>query len=113
MVLQGSSKSHDASSLPVPEIYHFLPYAAICPVKIIKKRERDEKKKEKIIVAKSLYFLTRKVMMEFLECSAGIFFQRLVFKYFRYLNFRYNFSVIQVPTAVVSLRVKSARRAFK
>ena len=97
MVLQGSSKSHDASSLPVPEIYHFLPYAAICPVKIIKKRERerDEKKKEKIIVAKSLYFLTRKVMMEFLECSVGIFFQKLVFKCFRYLNFRYNFSVIQ------------------
>ena len=99
MVLQGSSKSHDASSLPVPEIYHFLPYAAICPVKIVKNkervRERWEKKKEKRIVAKSLYFLTRKVMMEFLECSAGIFFQRLVIKCFRYLNFRYNFSVVQ------------------
>ena len=47
MVLQGSSKSHDASSLPVPEIYHFLPYAAICPVKIIKKRERDRERDEK------------------------------------------------------------------
>ena len=84
MVLQGSSKSHDASSLPVPEIYHFLPYAVICPVKIVKKRETEgeiRKKEEEIIVAKSHHFLTRKVMMEFLECVVGIFFfQKLVFK---------------------------------
>ena len=50
-------------------------------------------------------------MMEFLECSAGIFFQRLVIKCFRYLNFRYNFSVIQAvfsrqPLSHLEIRVR-------
>lgn len=78
MVLQGSSKSHDASSLPVPEIYHFLPYAVICPVKIVKKKKREtegemRKEEEEIIVAVSS-FSNQKSNDEFLECSVGIFF---------------------------------------